>query len=140
MNKINLNLNKLLILFDGLCPICNSCVRFITKINHNKRIVFCSMESELGSKIINDLNLSNISDSIVVIEKDAYYTNGQAIKRIVDKFTGIYSICKLIKLFPIFVIDYIYQIIAKNRYLIFNKYKECPVYVNREKLNIEILD
>ena len=140
MNKINLNLNKLLILFDGLCPICNSCVRFITKINHNKRIVFCSMESELGSKIINDLNLSHISDSIVVIEKDAYYTNGQAIKRIVDKFTGIYSICKLIKLFPIFVIDYIYQIIAKNRYLIFNKYKECPVYVNREKLNIEILD
>ena len=140
MNKINLNLNKLLILFDGLCPICNSCVRFITKINHNKRIVFCSMESELGSKIINDLNLSNISDSIVVIEKDAYYTNGQAIKRIVDKFTGIYSICKLIKLFPIFVIDFIYQIIAKNSYLIFNKYKECPVYVNREKLNIEILD
>ena len=140
MNKINLNLNKLLILFDGLCPICNSCVRFITKINHNKRIVFCSMESELGSIIINDLNLSHISDSIVVIEKDAYYTNGQAIKRIVDKFTGIYSICKLIKLFPIFVIDFIYQIIAKNRYLIFNKYKECPVYVNREKLNIEILD
>ena len=140
MNKINLNLNKLLILFDGLCPICNSCVRFITKINHNKRIIFCSMESELGSKIINDLNLSHISDSIVVIEKDAYYTNGQAIKRIVDKFTGIYSICKLIKLFPIFVIDFIYQIIAKNRYLIFNKYKECPVYVNREKLNIEILD
>ena len=140
MNKINLNLNKLLILFDGLCPICNSCVRFITKVNHNKRIVFCSMESELVIKIINDLNLSNISDSIVVIEKDAYYTNGQAIKRIVDKFTGIYSICKLIKLFPIFVIDFIYQIIAKNRYLIFNKYKECPVYVNREKLNIEILD
>ena len=120
MNKINLNLNKLLILFAGLCPICNSCVRFITKINHNKRIVFCSMESELGSKIINDLNLSNISDSIVVIEKDAYYTNGQAIKKIVDKFTGIYSICKLIKLFPIFVIDFIYQILAKNRYLIFN--------------------
>ena len=140
MNKINLNLNKLLILFDGLCPICNSCVRFITKINHNKRIVFCSMESELGSKIINDLNLSHISDSIVVIEKDAYYTNGQAIKRIVDKFTGMHSICKVIKLFPIFVIDFIYQIIAKNRYLIFNKYKECPVYVNREKLNIEILD
>ena len=140
MININLNKNKLLILFDGLCPICNSCVRFITKVNHNKRIVFCSMESELGSKIINDLNLSNISDSIVVIEKDAYYTNGQAIKRIVDKFTGIYSICKLIKLFPIFVIDFIYQIIAKNRYLIFNKYKECPVYVNREKLNIEILD
>ena len=132
--------NKLLILFDGLCPICNSFVRFVTKINHNKKIVFCSMESELGSKIINDLNLSHISDSIVVIEKDAYYTNGQAIKKIVDKFTGIYSICKLIKLFPIFVIDFIYQIIAKNRYLIFNKYKECPVYVNREKLNIEILD
>ena len=140
MNNINLNENKLLILFDGLCPICNSCVRFITKVNHNKRIVFCSMESELGSKIINDLNLSNISDSIVVIEKDAYYTNGQAIKKIVDKFTGIYSICKLVKLFPIFLIDFIYQIIAKNRYLIFNKYKECPVYVNREKLNIEILD
>ena len=140
MNNINLNKNKLLILFDGLCPICNSCVRFITKVNHNKRIVFCSMESELGSKIINDLNLSDISDTIIAIEKDAYYTNGQAIKRIVDKFTGIYSICKLIKLFPIFVIDFIYQIIAKNRYLIFNKYKECPVYVNREKLNIEILD
>ena len=124
MNNINLNINKLLILFDGFCPICNSFVRFITKTNHNKRIVFCSMESELGIKIINDLNLSNISDSIIVIEKDDYYTNGQAIKKIADKFTGMHSICKLIKLFPIFVIDFIYQIIAKNRYLIFNKYKE----------------
>ena len=140
MNNINLNINKLLILFDGFCPICNAFVRFITKTNHNKRIVFCSMESELGIKIINDLNLSNISDSIIVIEKDDYYTNGQAIKKIADKFTGMHSICKLIKLFPIFVIDFIYQIIAKNRYLIFNKYKECPVYVSRKKLNIEILD
>ena len=140
MNNINLNINKLLILFDGFCPICNSFVRFITKTNHNKRIVFCSMESGLGIKIINDLNLSNISDSIIVIEKDDYYTNGQAIKKIADKFTGMHSICKLIKLFPIFVIDFIYQIIAKNRYLIFNKYKECPVYVSKKKLNIEILD
>ena len=129
-----------MILFDGLCPICNSCVRFITKINHNKTIVFCSMESNSGSKIINNLNLSNISDSIIVIDKDNYYINGKAIKRIVDKFTGIYSIYKLVKLFPTFLIDFIYQIIAKNRYLIFNKYAECPVYTNKEKLNIEILD
>ncbi len=129
-----------MILFDGLCPICNSCVRFITKINHNKTIVFCSMESNSGSKIINNLNLTNISDSIIVIDKDNYYINGKAIKRIVDKFTGIYSICKLVKLFPTFLIDFIYQIIAKNRYLIFKKYEKCPVYINREKLNIEILD
>ena len=140
MNNINLNKNKLLILFDGLCPICNSCVRFITKINHNKTIVFCSMESDSGSKIINDFNLSNISDSIIVIDKDNYYINGKAIKRISDKFAGIYSIFKLIKLFPTFLIDFVYQIIAKNRYFIFNKYAECPVYINRKKLNIEILN
>jgi len=140
MNNINLNKNKLLILFDGLCPICNSCVRFVSKVNHNKTIVFCSMESDLGIKIINDLNLSDISDSIIVIEEDNYYINGQAIKKIVNKFTGIYGILKLINLLPIFLINFAYQIIAKNRYLIFKKYKECPVYVNREKLNIEILD
>ena len=98
------------------------------------------MESELGNKIINNLKLSDISDSIIVIEKGDYHINGQAIKRIVDKFTGIYSICKLIKLFPTFLIDFVYQIIAKNRYLILNKYKECPIYINKEKLNIEILD
>jgi len=98
------------------------------------------MESDSGSKIINDFNLSNISDSIIVIDKDNYYINGKAIKRIADKFAGIYSIFKLIKLFPTFLIDFVYQIIAKNRYLIFNKYAECPVYINRAKLNIEILD
>ena len=98
------------------------------------------MESDSGSKIINNLNLSNISDSIIVIDKDNYYINGKAIKRISDKFAGIYSIFKLIKLFPTFLIDFVYQIIAKNRYLIFNKYAECPVYINRKKLNIEILD
>ena len=98
------------------------------------------MESDSGSKIINDFNLSNISDSIIVIDKDNYYINGMAIKRIADKFAGIYSIFKLIKLFPTVLIDFVYQIIAKNRYLIFNKYAECPVYINRAKLNIEILD
>ena len=98
------------------------------------------MESDSGSKIINDFNLSNISDSIIVIDKDNYYINGKAIKRISDKFSGIYSIFKLIKLFPTFLIDFVYQIIAKNRYLIFNKYAECPIYTNKEKLNIEILD
>ena len=35
---------KLLILFDGLCPICNACVRFITKINHNKTIGLCDIK------------------------------------------------------------------------------------------------
>ena len=140
MDHIKLNKNKLLILFDGLCPICNSYVKFITKITHNKTIVFCSMESESGSKIINDHNLSDISDSIIVIEKGNYHTNGKAIKKIVDKFTGIYIFFKLIKLFPTFFIDFVYRIIAKNRYLIFKKYEKCPVYINREKLNIEILD
>jgi predicted DCC family thiol-disulfide oxidoreductase YuxK len=98
------------------------------------------MESNSGRKIINDFNLSNIADSIIVIDKDNYYINGMAIKRIADKFAGIYSIFKLIKLFPTVLIDFVYQIIAKNRYLIFDKYAECPVYINREKLNIEILD
>ena len=49
------------------------------------------MESELGNKIINDLKLLDISDSIIVIEKGDYHINGQAIKRIVNKPNSNYK-------------------------------------------------
>ena len=42
------------------------------------------MESELGNKIINNLKLSDISDSIIVIEKGDYHINGQVTSQPAD--------------------------------------------------------
>jgi predicted DCC family thiol-disulfide oxidoreductase YuxK len=140
MNNINniedLPKNKKIILFDGVCNLCEKSVQLIIKNDKNDNFRFVALQSELGEKIINYINIDRSkTDSIILYEPGyAYYYKSKAAFRIAIYLGGFYSIISLFRFFPVFLTDGIYDYIAKNRYKWYGKKDQCMI-PTKETLN-----
>lgn len=132
--------DKTLILFDGVCSLCNVLIKILDRIPNNNKIIICAMESTTGMQILKDFNLELDPDTVVVIEKNKHYTKSKAIKKIVNTFKGLSKSLIIINVFPDFIINVFYDLIAKNRYKFFKRYRSCPLNTKTNKLNLEILN
>ena len=117
-----------IILFDGVCNLCNSSVNFI--IDHDKKndFRFASLQSEAGQDLLKKFHL-NVKDfdSIILIENGKHYQRSSAVLKIVKKFPGLWKLLYLFIIFPPPVRDFVYDIIAANRYKWFGKKDSCRV-------------
>ncbi|MFT5753968.1 MAG: putative DCC family thiol-disulfide oxidoreductase YuxK [Flavobacterium sp.] len=140
MNNINniedLPKNKKIILFDGVCNLCEKSVQLIIKNDKKDNFRFVALQSELGEKIINYINIDRSkTDSIILYEPGyAYYYKSKAAFRIAIYLGGFYSIISLFRFFPVFLTDGIYDYIAKNRYKWYGKKDQCMI-PTKETLN-----
>ena len=121
--------DKKIILFDGVCNLCNNAVNFI--IEHDKKDVFrfASLQSEIGKKLISERGIDpEIIDSIVLIEPGvAYYQKSTAALEISKELSGGYSFLSYLSIFPEVFRDGIYDLIANNRYKWFGKKDACMI-------------
>ena len=117
-----------IILFDGVCNLCNSSVNFI--IDHDKKNVFrfASLQSDAGQTLLKKFNL-NVKEfnSIILVENDKFYERSSAVMKIVKKFPGLWKFLYLFIIIPAPVRDFVYDIIADNRYKWFGKKDSCRV-------------
>ncbi|WP_109300818.1 thiol-disulfide oxidoreductase DCC family protein [Aquimarina sp. AU474] len=120
---------KKIILFDGVCNLCNSAINFI--INRDKKDVFryASLQSDIGKKLIIERNIDTTGiDSILLIDTGvSYYHKSTAALQIAKQLTGIYPLFSVFLILPKFFRDWIYDIIAKNRYKWFGKKESCMI-------------
>lgn len=125
MNNFN---DKLIILFDGVCNLCNSSINFIIKHNHKKQFLFASLQSDVAKEILLQFSQKKIAlDSIVFIENNIIYDKSTAILRISRYLNGGYKLLYGIIIIPKFIRDGLYNQIAKNRYNWFGKKKNCMI-------------
>jgi predicted DCC family thiol-disulfide oxidoreductase YuxK len=118
--------NKI-ILFDGVCNLCNSSVQFIIKHDKKDSFRFASLQSDLGREIVNHIGFDvTKTDSIVLYEPGkAYYTKAQAAFKIAQELSGIYRLLGLFSSLPQFITNTFYDYIAKNRYKWYGKKESC---------------
>lgn len=117
-----------IILFDGVCNLCNSSVNFI--IDHDKGNIFkfASLQSDAGQMLLNKFKLDTKDfDTIVLIENDNCYMRSGAVLRIVKSFPGIWKLLYLFIIVPSPLRDFLYDILADNRYKWFGKKDSCRV-------------
>lgn len=121
--------NKKIILFDGVCNLCNNAVNFVIK--HDKKDVFrfASLQSELGKKLVAERGLDpNDLDSIVLIEPGvAYYRKSTAALEISRDLSGGYSLLKHFLFIPEGLRDSIYNYVANHRYKWYGKKESCMI-------------
>ncbi len=121
--------NKKIILFDGICNLCNGAVTFIIK--HDKKDIFrfASLQSEFGKKLVQDRGMNPEElDSIILIEPGvAYYRKSTAALEIARDLSGGYSLLKNFLFIPESLRDGIYNFIAKNRYKWYGKKESCMI-------------
>jgi predicted DCC family thiol-disulfide oxidoreductase YuxK len=120
---------KKIILFDGVCNLCDASVHYVIKHDKNDLFRFVTLQSDLGQAILKHIgiNPSHI-DSIILYEPGiAYYYKSSAALEITKGLKGIFTLATLFQILPTGVRDFIYDIIAKNRYKWYGKKQECLV-------------
>ncbi len=125
----NLPKNKKIILFDGVCNLCNSAVQYIIERDKKDVFRFVALQSELGQEICNYIGIDTKKvDSIILYEPGiAYNLKSEAALKIATEFNSIYSLLSLFKIFPQNSRDAIYDYIAKNRYKWYGKKETCMI-------------
>lgn len=115
--------------FDGVCNLCNGAVQFFIKRDRNKRFRFASLQSTSGEQVIDHIKEmeGKIPDSILLVYQAHYYTKSDAIIRSLQMLGGLWRLTIFLKVFPKFIRDAVYDLIAKNRYKWFGKKDECMI-------------
>jgi predicted DCC family thiol-disulfide oxidoreductase YuxK len=116
-----------IILFDGVCNFCDSSVQFIIKRDPNGNYQFASLQGETGRLLLKEFDLEENLDSIVYIEDDRFYKKSAAALRICKNLEGVWRLFVIFKIIPTPIRDFIYDIVAKNRYKWFGKKDSCMI-------------
>ena len=109
--------DKKIILFDGVCNLCDSSVQYVIK--HDKKDIFrfVSLQSELGQNILKHIGINPIhTDSIVLYEPGiSYYYKSTAALHIAKGLSGIFTFATVFQILPTGLRDFVYDYVAKNR-------------------------
>lgn len=117
-----------IVLFDGVCNLCNGAVNVLLDLDKRKRLKFASLQSEYAKKLIQfhglEQKIQGI-DSILFWDGKEIYTKSNAILEISGLLGGFWKILRVTYLIPKLIRDLFYDLIAKNRYKLFGKRESC---------------
>lgn len=126
ISQIKLSFNKGLILFDGLCNLCSWSVQFIIKRDSKDYFRFASLQSEIAKQLLKDFNVpKGFYQSVVLIENNKVFIKSNAALKITRKLKGLWPALFSFIIIPKIFRDYIYDLIAKNRFKWFGKKEVC---------------
>ena len=116
-----------IILFDGVCNLCNGSVNFIIDHDKKNRFKFTSLQSDKGQELLKKHNLNQALESIILIENKMAYQKSDAALHISKKLSFPFSSLYIFIIVPQFIRDKIYNLIARNRYKWFGKSESCRI-------------
>lgn len=117
-----------IILFDGVCNLCNGFVQFIIERDRNAIFKFAALQSDFGQAFLKSQNLNPLElKSIILIDDDKVYTQSTAALKIAKHLDGAWKIGYVFIIVPPFIRNSFYKIVAKNRYKWFGQKDQCMV-------------
>ncbi len=117
-----------IILFDGVCNLCNGSVNFIIERDPQQRFRFAALQSDFGRELLRRHHLRpDHLESIVLIENERVFTDSTAALRIAKQLRWPWPIFFGGILMPPFMRDAVYRWIARNRYRWFGKQESCRI-------------
>ncbi|MDQ6845411.1 MAG: thiol-disulfide oxidoreductase DCC family protein [Bacteroidota bacterium] len=120
--------HKSIILFDGVCNLCNGAVQFVIKRDKHNSIQFAPLQTETAHKLLADHHLPiGEMQSFILIENGNAYTRSTAALRVCRYLKGLWPLMYGLIIVPKFIRDGIYNWIARNRYRWFGQKNECMI-------------
>lgn len=120
---------KQLILFDGVCNLCNTAVQFIIKHDKDNLFLFTALQSKTGAKIINHFNINTLKvDSILLYTPNKGITSKSlAALKVASKLSFPVNLLSILLIVPPIISNWVYDFIAKNRYKWYGKKANCMI-------------
>lgn len=120
------------ILFDGVCNLCNGTVDFLLKWDRKKQFRFAALQSETGQSLLLKYKIPIKTDSVILIKSNTIYTESDAAIEIAGMLPFPWKLGVLFRVIPKKMRDKIYRWIAKNRYRWFGKRESCRIPTTEE--------
>lgn len=119
--------NKKIILFDGVCNLCNNSVNFIIRKDIKSIFLFAPLQSNFGEVLTAKMNIPQKIDSIILISENKYYIKSDAVIEIIKQLKWYWRMLIIIKILPLKFRDFLYDFIANSRYKWFGKRYSCMI-------------
>ena len=117
-----------IILFDGICNLCNGAVQFVIKHDPHNQFTFASMQSDSGQKLLQQYQLEQTNfDSFILIQDNTVFKKSTAALRVAKNLSGPVQLLSKLIIVPAVVRDAVYNVIARNRYKWFGKKNTCMI-------------
>ena len=128
-----------IILFDGVCNLCNGAVQFAIERDPTAIFRFASLQSDFGQSIL----AQNVVDTegggtIILLENGKAYDRSTAALRVARRLSGWIKCLYVFIIVPKVIRDFVYKIVAKNRYRWFGKQESC--WLPTKELKARFLD
>jgi len=119
---------KYIILFDGVCNLCNNAITFVIKRDPKNRFMYAPLQSESGKKLANTHAIDTAQvDSIILVKEGRAYSKSSAALRIAQNLSGLWPLLTIFLIIPPFIRNWVYDYVAKNRYQWFGKKETCMI-------------
>jgi predicted DCC family thiol-disulfide oxidoreductase YuxK len=131
--------NRPILLFDGVCGLCNRLVQFLLKRDRHDRLRFAALQSELAASLLtrHGLDAHDLDTVYLVMDHgqstERVLARSDAILQVLPKLGGVWKLAVAVKLLPKVVRDALYNLVAHNRYRIFGKYDACMLPEERHR-------
>ena len=117
-----------IILFDGVCNLCNGAINYVIKRDPNNVFKFAALQSEIGQELTAKFKIDGSKvDSIILIDGDKHHEKSTAALYIAKHLSGAYPLLFGFIIVPKFIRNAVYDYVARNRYKWFGKKDKCMI-------------
>lgn len=114
------------VLFDGVCKLCNGWAKFLIRHDRNQRIRLATVQSPEGQALLAWGGLpADAFDTMAVIRDNHYWVRSEAFFEVVAQLPGAWPALRLLRIVPRWLRDWLYDRVALNRYRLFGKHEVC---------------
>jgi predicted DCC family thiol-disulfide oxidoreductase YuxK len=122
---------KNIILFDGVCNLCNGSVNFIIKRDPHSKFLFTPMQNKKAKELLSqfhfDTHKLDTLDTLLLIKNEKLFSKSDAVLEITKGLSGYWYILSYLTIIPKPIRDYLYTLLSRNRYKLFGKNDSCMV-------------
>ena len=123
-----------IVLFDGVCNLCNGWVQFVLKNERTDFYLFASLQSKNSKSMLEHYEYDNKLSSIVLIENGVLYEKSGAVLKILGNLKYPWPLIQVLAIVPRPIRDAAYDLIANKRYVWFGKQEQCEWIPNQDKV------
>lgn len=128
-----------IVLYDGVCGLCNLSVQFLLKRDRNDHLRFASLQSDFAIALLRQHGMdARRLDTLYVVQEyglasENLLARADAVLFLARGFGGLWNLLRLLRLLPKWVRDRSYDLVARHRYRFFGKYESCPMLDERHR-------
>ena len=122
-----------IVVFDGVCTLCNSTVDFLIRNDRTGTLLFGSFQDEHIADLLKKHGVTSAPDSVYLIEGGVLYQESEAALRLVRYLGGAWRVFRVFAVVPAVLRNAIYRWVARNRYRWFGKRDVCRIPTQEER-------